>query len=1212
MKLLQIFRFELAYQLRRLSTWLFFVVLAVIAFLFVRRSFIGDAVYTEFFLNSPFVITFTMVFCCMFWLVLAAAIAGEIAARDAETGMHPLSYTAPVSKAEYLGGRFLAVFALNALMLLAVPLGILLAVYAPGVDPELIGPFRATPYFAAYCFFVLPNVFIGSAIQFAWATLSRRAIAGYVGSVLLLFTVYGGMITIWFFTKNRELAALLDIFGHIYMTDELVLGWTTTEKNTRLIALEGLLLQSRLLWMGIALGTLAFTYTSFHFRHLGDRSWWRRIMRRGPQALPAADNYIPRVMPVSIRQVRQTFGLATSIRQTIAIGLDSFRTIAKSWFGLGLLAVIAVIAVLLVPQNMHNMGTPLMPRTEYVLTFITAALTDFQSPWVIIPLLIALYAGELVWREREAHLGEITDAAPVTEWALFSGKFLGLGLMLSVWMAFLTIAGMLIQLRLGYYKFEIGLYLQVLYGLQLPVYLLFALLALVIQGLAHQKYVGYLLVLIAYACILFGPMLGLRHHLLIFGSAPRWSYSDMRGFGSSLAPWRWFMLYWAAWGLLLAVLARLLWLRGQERGLRVRFQLARRRFTRPTAGVTALALGLMLSLGTFIFYNTNVLNTYRTPADGRALRAGYERSYSRYAHVPQPYLAGTKLHVEIYPRQQAVDIKGTYQLINGSGTAIDTIHLAPVPGIKTEKIAFNRAAARVLADEQRGHQIYALQTPLQPGDSLQLSFEVHVKPRGFRNDGVNPFMTAKISYVKSIHLLPSIGYQASRELIKPGERRAQGLPARPLIPSVESVAAGQDITGEAGTQGASRIAFEAVVGTDEGQTAIAPGELRRIWKQGKRRYFRYTTDTPIGTEYAFFSSAYTLHEEQWTPPSGAGQPVTIQVYYHSQHAANLDRILRSVRASMNNYTRAFGPYPHGRLLRVIENPGSGMGAHAEPATIDYGEGFSRFNPTQDPRGLDLLFGVIAHEMAHEWQVPHTIAEGAALLGESFAWYAAMGVVEETYGRAHLERLRRFFRQPYPIPPIRQSVPLLRAMDPYAAYRKGPFALFALSQYMGPERVNLAWRRLIEQHRSGLPPLATSPDLYRELQALTPDSLQYLLHDLFEANTVWQLKTEEARAEQAQTGGWQVKLRIRARKVTVDTAGVETELPMDEWVPIGAFAPTGQGAAFGEILYLQQHRIRSGEQTITLTLPRKPADAGIDPYHLLIDLEPFDNVERVKK
>jgi hypothetical protein len=185
------------------------------------------------------------------------------------------------------------------------------------------------------------------------------------------------------------------------------------------------------------------------------------------------------------------------------------------------------------------------------------------------------------------------------------------------------------------------------------------------------------------------------------------------------------------------------------------------------------------------------------------------------------------------------------------------------------------------------------------------------------------------------------------------------------------------------------------------------------------------------------------------------------------------------------------------------------------------------------------------------------------------------------------------------------------MDPYAAYRKGPFALHALSEYMGGERVNLAFQRLLEKHRSGAPPLATSLDLYRELQAVTPDSLRYLLHDLFAANTFWELRTEQASAEQTAAGNWQVTLRLRARKVTVDPAGVETEVPMDECVQIGVFAPTEQGADFGETLHLQMHRIRSGEQTITVTVPREPSDAGIDPYHLLIDLERFDNVEKVQ-
>lgn len=1212
MKLLGIFRFELAYQLRRLSTWLPFAALAVVAFLFVRQNVVTDQLYADFFINSPYIIAVVTVFCSLFWLLVAAGVAGEVAARDVETGMHPLTYTAPVRKAEYLGGRFLAVYAINALILLAVPLGVMLAVYWPGLDAEIVGPFRPAAYLAAYGLLALPNALLGTAVQFAWATLGRRAVAGYVGSVALFAVVYGGIFAVMYFLERQDVAVLLDAFAHLTVLD-ITLGWTPIEKSTRLVGLEGALLRSRLLWFGIALATLAFTYARFRFEHLVTSTWWSRLARRGEAHAPTPPGGGIATSPISVPRVRQTFGWATRARQVLDIAWTSFRVIAKSRGGLVVTLPIAVVAVMILPEHMHDMGTPLLPRTEYVLTFLTASLNNPLTVWVIIPMLTLLWAGELVWREREAGLGEITDAAPVPEWVPFLGKFLGLGGILAVWMAVLMAIGIVIQVKMGYDRFETGLYLKVLFGLQLPEYLLFALLALVVQGLINQKYIGHFVALIVYAFILFATWLGVRHNLLVYGGAPDWVYTDMRGFGPSLGPWRWFMAYWAAWALLLAVVATLLWVRGLERSLGVRLRLARGRFTRRTAGAAAVAAGLVLALGGFIFYNTNVLNAYRSPADLAEARAAYERRFGRYADVPQPHVAAVSLRMEIHPRRRSAEIRGTYRLVNNTAAPIGSIHLAPAPSVRTDSVTFDRPARRAGGDDRLWHRIYALDAPLQPGDSLRLSFTVRLEPRGFRNAAFDPVLsvTAANTYLRSQDVLPEIGYQAGRELLKPGERREHGLAARPLFPTLADAEAGQDGAGESGRATAGPTAFEVVIGTDADQTAVAPGVLRRTWTERGRRYFHYATDARIGS-YSFFSARYAVHEEVWTPPAGSGRPVTIQVYHHPAHAANLDRMLRSVRGSLDHYTRAFGPYPHGTILRLVENPGRGIGAHAEATTIDYTEGFSRYDPAEDPRGLDMPFAIIAHEMAHEWQVPPAMAEGAPLLSESFAWYAAMGVVENAYGREHLERLRRFFRQPSPIPPIRQSVPLLRALDPYAAYRKGPFALFAMREYMGHERVDLAFRRLMEPHRAGPAPAATSLDLYRELQAVTPDSLRYLLHDLFAANTFWELATERATAKQTPAGAWEVTLRIKARKVTVDPAGRETEVPMDEWIPVGVYASSGrQGPEFGATLYLRSHRIRSGQQTITVTVPKKPSDAGIDPYLLLIDLERFDNVEEVE-
>jgi hypothetical protein len=120
-----------------------------------------------------------------------------------------------------------------------------------------------------------------------------------------------------------------------------------------------------------------------------------------------------------------------------------------------------------------------------------------------------------------------------------------------------------------------------------------------------------------------------------------------------------------------------------------------------------------------------------------------------------------------------------------------------------------------------------------------------------------------------------------------------------------------------------------------------------------------------------------------------------------------------------------------------------------------------------------------------------------------------------------------------------------------------------------------------------------------------------VHDLFAANTFWELQTELATAKEVLAGIWQVRLNVRARKVVVDPMGVETEVPMDDWVEIGVFAPTGQGKEEAKPLYVQKHRIRSAQQTITVTVRQKPTRAGIDPNHLLIDLNTEDNIEMVK-
>jgi hypothetical protein len=171
-------------------------------------------------------------------------------------------------------------------------------------------------------------------------------------------------------------------------------------------------------------------------------------------------------------------------------------------------------------------------------------------------------------------------------------------------------------------------------------------------------------------------------------------------------------------------------------------------------------------------------------------------------------------------------------------------------------------------------------------------------------------------------------------------------------------------------------------------------------------------------------------------------------------------------------------------------------------------------------------------------------------------------------------------------------------------------MYALRQALGEEAVTGVLRRFVEKHREGRPPYPAAVDLYAELRSVTPDSLRYLLTDLFETITLWDVETRGATVARTSDGRYEVTLDVVARKVRADSVGRETETQMDDLVDIGVFA-AGTGDGPGEPLHLQPHRIRSGRQTIRIVVPREPARAGIDPYRRLIDRDRDDNVVDVK-
>lgn len=1190
MNFLEILRFEIDFRLRRPSTWIFLGAFIALGWFITAGMLVGEAERAgDLHANGPAGIVMGNILISMIGLVISAALFSGAALRDLETRMHPLFASSPITKTDYLGGRFAGALIVNLLLVTVVPFALMFFTRPPFVSAGLLGPFRAVAYLQPYVVSLLPNVFFTGALLFAIAVLTRRSLPVFAAAAFLFF---GALLVEEVVAEQwglGTLASMIEPFGFVVLSEQWEF-WTPHEKNTRLLEVNGPLLWNRLIWLGA--GVLILAFTRFRFRMDVGRASARHLVGLKP------DLHESRLSPPA---VSPSFDAGTRMRQMLAIAGESFRELVVSRDFLIISVLLAIMVIVLGANSIgDNFGVPFWPLTQFIAPFLGSFF-----PAMTISLLTAFYAGELVWRERDAGLHDITDVNPVPGWALFAGKFGALALMLVALQAVLMASGLLLQAGTGYFDFEIGLYLKIVFSLKLTDYLLLAALAMLVHTVVNNKYFGHLLVVIFYLFTLFARRFGFAHNLLVYGRDSGWVYSDVSGFGPFLGPVLWFKLYWAGWALLFAVLASLLWIRGRDRGLRKRVRLARLRFTRAAAMTAAAAALLIASAGGYIFYNTNILAGYLTTYEAEELRAEYERRYGKYENAGQPTVTGTKLHVEIYPEQRAVDVRGTYALVNATAEPIRSVHLFLNPEVQNRAVSFDRPSRMVIDDGRLGHRTYALASALQPGQSLQMTFDVRFEPRGFRNSDPNTSVVQNGTYFdhtggrRTNHRrwLPLVGYQATRELAAARTRREHKLPPRPLAPSLDELSAGH------GSAGRETITFEAVIGTAANQTAVAPGTLRRSWTEKGRRYFHYATDRPVKNAFAIFSADYAVHRETWNG-------VLIELFHHPAHTFNVQRFARSVRTSLDYYTKNFGPYPHTQI-RIAEFPRYANLAHAYPGTISYAEATGWLTRVDESRHFDLPSMTVAHEVAHQWwafQVMPAAVEGGPTVSEVLAQYSALMVVEKMYGpemvrrflwNTRIEYLNRRGRLEHP------EVPLLLVTDhANLVYRKGPLAMYALRQYIGEERMNAALRRLVEKHGSGQPPYATSRDLYRELKNATPAPYHYLLEDLLETITLWDLRMTGVTATPAGNDTWRLTLDVEAHKLRADGSGKETEVPMNDFVEIGVFT------AAKTPLYLQKHRIRTGLQRITVTVKGAPAEAGVDPHLNLIDRHWTDNVRPV--
>jgi hypothetical protein len=121
-----------------------------------------------------------------------------------------------------------------------------------------------------------------------------------------------------------------------------------------------------------------------------------------------------------------------------------------------------------------------------------------------------------------------------------------------------------------------------------------------------------------------------------------------------------------------------------------------------------------------------------------------------------------------------------------------------------------------------------------------------------------------------------------------------------------------------------------------------------------------------------------------------------------------------------------------------------------------------------------------------------------------------------------------------------------------------------------------------------------------------------MKDLFEDMTLFSNRTLSATAHKRADGKYDVTIDIETRKYKADAKGNETEVPVNDWIDIGAFAKPEKGRKYGRTLYRERLHLAGTRSTHTFTVDELPDKAGVDPFLVLVDRIPDDNMKTVSQ
>ena len=1196
-----IFNFEINYHLRRPTFWLVGALFFTIAITDVISNASGGNAF--FYINSPSQIFQTTIWYTIFGILAVSAFVAETFVRDSNYRMESLILTTSIAKWNYLITRFVAAFAIALLAFSGYLFGMILATFLPGLNPFAIGAFRPEAYAVSYLIFTIPNLFIVSAIAFLIAAKTRSLVITYAGAIVLVMVYLASLMMVGTEVINFEqysLWAILDPFG-FHALQEATSTWTVEQHNTLMPALTPLLIGNRLFWIGLSFVAIAWSYASYRMKLV---DFGKRERRNSPKGLAGASG-IEKLGNWGIREL----GSGDVLPQHDSIKQWLYR----SWFETLTVLKGKAFVLLTICGLASLIMTALGTRTyhySYPSTDLLVHAANIYLEYILFAIII-VYAAELIWRDRNLRLQEVIDATPVSNGVLIFAKLTALFVVITINLLLAMAIMVAYQAAKGYYDFEFPLYFKMLFIEHAPYFYLTAVLAIFTQVITGRKYAGMGLAIALSLSKIPLDALGWYHNLYRLNQTNDIEYSLLNGYGRLLNGHLWYVIYWGLFAAILMMLAYIVWLRGTEIGVKYwarSWKLASRKVKTVLASLVVLFVGV----GSWIFYNTNILNSYQPPGK-QETAAEIERRFKQYENLPMPVVTETKLEIELFPEEGYFFALGEYNLKNNTNSPITEIHLLTFINLKLNNVNYPGATLRE-AHPEWGYYIYDLKDPLLPGASQTMQFMTSVgKPQGFRNqvDSDDIYMVYPNDVVGngtnlySPFILPFVGYTKMVEQKKSWLRYKLGLPSLDsrVLPHDDPVGLNQGFLLTHLGWGKTDI----TIGTSKDQIPVSTGQLVKRWIERRekidRNYAQYQSTQPDKGKFTIYSANYEVQTNN-------DYRVPIEIYYYPQHNYNIQLIAETAGQALEFYETTFGEYPF-EQIRIVETAYYDEQLFYEAGTIGIPE-FLVWKNQAVGQGKENVIDWVTYLLAQSWWEDRIMAAdvaGAMTIREALSSYSSMLYQRSRRTKkeqrfAKRQQMQYFFRG---LGKIDFKEPALtNVYNEFPIARdKGGMIFEQVEDIIGQKALITAIREFLEENSYQAPPYATVIDLLDKILAQAKECDRPLIAELFNKVVTYQVGISDAVYQPISDNKYQVTLNIEAQKIYTEELGKQEITSLD--LPVTIVLEDEKGNE----IYRAKHRVDGQQAVVELVVDRVPYRSAIDPDYVLPSAFLQDNFKQVR-